>query len=151
MESRNIDIKTARKKSSFNNAAAVLPHSLGKLPPQARELEEAVLGALMLEKDALTNVIDLLKPESFYTEANKSIYRAILSLFDRSEPIDILTVTQELRKLGELEIAGGPYYITQLTSKVNSAANIEFHARIITEAAIKRELIRISGDVLTDA
>jgi replicative DNA helicase len=147
------NLKPARKKSLLNGNGALtaLPNGMGKLQPQARDLEEAVLGALMLEKDALTTVIDLLKPESFYDERNQRIFRAILALFDRSEPIDLLTVTQELRKTAELELVGGAYYITQLTAKVNSAANIEFHARIITEAAIKRHLISISGNVLTQA
>jgi replicative DNA helicase len=124
---------------------------LGKLPPQALELEEAVLGALMLERDALTNVVEILRPESFYKEANKAIYEAILQLFNNSEPVDLLTVTNQLRKNGTLEFAGGAYYITQLTTKVNSAANIEFHARIIAEQSIKRELIKVSSEIQHDA
>ncbi len=137
----------SRGRAAWNTKNAV-PQGLGKLPPQALELEEAVLGALMLEKDALTAVIDLLKPQSFYKDAHQRIFKAILALFDKSEPIDILTVTQELREQGELEFVGGAYYVTQLTTRVNSAANIEFHARIITEAAIKRDLISISSEVL---
>lgn len=124
---------------------------LGKLPPQALELEEAVLGALMLEKEAVNQVIEILKPESFYKEAHIYIYAAILELFHNSEPVDLLTVTNQLRKQGQLEAAGGPYYITELTSKVQSAANIEHHARIITEMYIKRELIHISGEIQRDA
>ena len=123
----------------------------GKLPPQALELEAAVLGALMLEKDALTTVIDILKPQSFYKEAHQHIFKAILSLFDKSEPIDMLTVTQELRELGSIEAAGGAPYVSQLTFKVNSAANIEFHSRVITENAIKRELIQVASIILRDA
>jgi len=124
---------------------------LGKLPPQALELEEAVLGALMLERDALTIVIEILKPESFYKESHQKIFKAVVDLFDKSEPIDILTVTNQLRIKGELEIVGGSYYVTELTSKVNSAANIEFHARIVAEQAIKRDLISIASDVHRDA
>ena len=124
---------------------------LGKLPPQATDLEEAVLGALMLEKDALTNVIDILKPESFYKESHNKIYTAIYDLFQATEPIDLLTVTTQLRKTGKLEEVGGAYYITQLTSRVSSAANIEQHARIIVEQSIKRELIRIASEVQKDA
>ncbi|WP_245326302.1 replicative DNA helicase [Hymenobacter wooponensis] len=123
----------------------------GKLPPQALELEAAVLGALMLEKDALTTVIDILKAQSFYKDGHQRIFKAILNLFDKSEPIDILTVTHELREMGELEAAGGAHYVANLTFKVNSAANIEYHARIITENAIKRELIRIASDIQRDA
>lgn len=124
---------------------------LGKLPPQATDLEEAVLGALMLEKDALTNVIDILKPESFYKESHKEIYTAIYDLFQSTEPIDILTVTSQLRKTGKIEMVGGPYYITQLTNRVSSAANIEYHARIIVEQSIKRELIRIASEIQKEA
>ncbi|MDX5346064.1 MAG: replicative DNA helicase, partial [Hymenobacteraceae bacterium] len=143
-------LKNGKTKTNWATKSA-LPAGIGKLPPQALDLEEAVLGALMLEKDALTTVIDILKPQSFYKDAHQRIFGAIIGLFDKSEPIDILTVTHELRERGELEMAGGAYYITQLTTRVNSAANIEFHARIITENAIKRDLISISSEVLTRA
>ncbi len=123
----------------------------GKLPPQAPELEEAVLGALMIEKDALTTVVDILQPTSFYKDAHQRIYNAILQLFNRSEPIDMLTVATQLRSTGELEFVGGSSYLAKLTSKVNSAANIEYHARIITQSAIKRDMIKIAGDILKDA
>ena len=124
---------------------------LGKLPPQALDLEESVLGALMLEKDALTNVIDILKPENFYKDANKEIYQSIIDLFNESEPIDLLTVTSQLKKNGKLEYVGGSFYVTQLTSRVNSASNIEYHARIILEQSIKRQLIEVSGEVQKEA
>ncbi|HTL82808.1 MAG TPA: DnaB-like helicase N-terminal domain-containing protein, partial [Bacteroidia bacterium] len=136
--------------SSLSNVTQQL-YEIGKLPPQAVELEEAVLGALMLEKDALTAVIDILQPKSFYKEANGRIFNAIQTLFQRSEPVDILTVTQELKKTGELEIVGGAYYISQLTSRVASSANAEFHARIITQKFIQRELISISTDTIKSA
>ncbi|WP_201980803.1 replicative DNA helicase [Hymenobacter rubidus] len=146
----------ARAKAALANrgASGLVPfnaNAAGKLPPQAPELEMAVLGALMLEKDALTSVIDLLKPESFYKDAHQRIYRAVIRLFDKSEPIDQLTVVHELREMGELEACGGPFYVANLTLKVNSAANVEYHARIITETAIKRELIRISSEIQRDA
>jgi replicative DNA helicase len=139
--------RITRRKPTYDNPT----NFLGKVPPQAVELEEAVLGALMLEKDALTNVIDILKVESFYKDSHKVIFQAILDLFTESQPIDLLTVTTQLRKNGALELAGGAFYITELTSKVASAANIEYHARIITEQSIKRELIRISGEIQKDA
>lgn len=125
--------------------------NMGKLPPQAVDLEEAVLGALMLEKEALTNVIDILHPDSFYKDAHKIIFQAIRHLFERSEPIDILTVTNELKRTGELDIVGGPYYITQLTNRVASSANVEYHSRIILQKHIQRELIRISSETIRDA
>ncbi|WP_353719689.1 replicative DNA helicase [Dyadobacter sp. 676] len=122
-----------------------------KLPPQAIDLEEAVLGALMIEKDALTAVADILRPDSFYKESHVRIYSAIITLFADSEPIDMLTVTSKLRSTGELELVGGASYIMELTSKVNSAANIEFHARIIAQAYIKRELIKVASEIQREA
>lgn len=124
---------------------------LGKLPPQALDLEETVLGALMLEKDALSTVIDILKPESFYSDAHKEIYTAITELFNNSEPVDMRTVVSQLRKHGKLEFVGGAYYIAELTSKVTSAAHIEYHARVISEMSIKRELIRVASEIHTMA
>ncbi|HWY37499.1 MAG TPA: replicative DNA helicase, partial [Bacteroidia bacterium] len=107
-----------------------------------------VLGAMMLEKEALSTVIDILKPEAFYKPSHQSIYRAIVDLFNSSEPIDILTVVNQLKKNGELELAGGAYYISQLTHRVASSANAEYHARIIVQKYIQRELIRISTEVI---
>ncbi len=123
----------------------------GKVPPQATDLEEAVLGAMMLERDAVSAVIDILKPEVFYKEVHQKIYAAILRLFAKSEPVDILTVTNELKSSGELEMVGGPYYITMLTSRIASSANVEYHARILIQKHIQRELITISSDIIKDA
>src|SRR6201990_11084 len=123
----------------------------GKVPPQARELEEAVLGAVMLEKTAFDTVIEILKPECFYTESHQRIYQAMQSLAQKSQPIDMLTVVEELRFREELEMTGGPYYITRLTNAVVSAANIDAHARIVLQKFIQRELIRISGEIISDA
>jgi len=129
----------------------VMGVEMGKLPPQATDLEEAVLGALMLDTHALNAVIDILKPESFYKEAHARIFAGIASLFQKGQPVDILTVTHELRKIGDLEIVGGPLYISQLTNRVASSANVETHARIIAQKYIQRELIRISSDIIKDA
>ncbi len=123
----------------------------GKLPPQANDLEEAVLGALMLEKTAISEVADFLKAECFYKEAHQTIFHAINNLEEKSQPVDILTVTQELRLMGQLDFVGGPFYISQLTSRVASAANITFHARIIVQKYIQRELIRISSNTIRKA
>jgi replicative DNA helicase len=123
----------------------------GKVQPQSVEIEEAVLGALMIEKDALTNVVDILQESSFYKEAHSRIYKAIINLFGKSEPIDLLTVTEELKRKGELEFIGGASYLVRLTNKVNSAANIEFHARIISQNSIKRDMISVANNILRDA
>ena len=125
--------------------------SQGRIPPQATDLEEVVLGALMLEKDAVNEVIDILSPEAFYLDKHQKIFAAIKSLFGKSEPIDILTVTNELKQQGELEMVGGAYYISKLTNRVVSAANIEYHARIIMQKHIQRQLILISSDMIHDA
>jgi replicative DNA helicase len=130
-----------------------MPHGmeLGKLPPQAVDLEEAVLGAMMLEQNAVNTVIDILKPASFYKEAHYRIYEAIVQLFQKGERIDLLTVTEQLRKNAALEIIGGQVYIARLTNRVASTANIETHARIIAQKYIQRELIRVSNEVIKDA
>ncbi|MBS1546347.1 MAG: replicative DNA helicase [Bacteroidetes bacterium] len=123
----------------------------GKLPPQAPELEQAVLGAMMLEKNAVNEAIDILQPESFYNDAHRRIFAAIQHLFRTDQAIDILTVTQELKKRAELELVGGAFYISQLTNRVASSANVQFHARIISQKHIMREMIRISADTIRDA
>ena len=123
----------------------------GKVPPQAKDLEEAVLGAIMLEKGAFDAVIEILKPECFYVDAHQRIFRAMQGLANKSQPIDILTVVEELRFREELEMIGGPYYVTKLTNAVVSSANIEAHSRIVLQKFIQRELIRISGEIISDA
>ncbi len=123
----------------------------GRVQPQAIDLEQAVLGGIMLEKDALTVVLDILRPDSFYKEQHKLIYKACLSLFEKSQPVDLLTVTEALRKSGKLEEVGGLSYLVDLTNKVGSSANIEFHARIIAQKFIQRELISVSTQIINDA
>lgn len=119
----------------------------GKLPPQAVEVEEAVLGALMLERDAYVTVADIIEARSFYKEEHQKIFEAIKSLSGKEKPVDLLMVTQELKDRNQLEEIGGPGYITQLTRRVASAAHIEFHARIIAQKFIQRELIRVSSEI----
>jgi replicative DNA helicase len=123
----------------------------GKLPPQALELEEAVLGAMMIDKKGVDEVIDILQPEAFYKDAHKYIFEAIFQLFTDSQPVDLLTVSAQLRKSGKLEIAGGDYYLIQLTQKISSSAHIEFHSRIILQKFIQRSLIKISSEIIEDS
>ena len=132
---------TAKKKSTFGNM------DMSKLQPQARDLEEAVLGALMLEKYAPEKVASYLKAEAFYVDAHQLIYGAVICLFTLGHPVDILTVTEQLRKDGTLESAGGAYYITSLTNKISSAANIEYHAHIVIQKSIQRQLISVAGEI----
>lgn len=142
----NKDRKT-RRKAGVDLSTMVY----GKVPPQAKELEEAVLGAIMLEKSAFDTVTEILKPECFYVEANQLIYRAMQGLQQKSLPIDILTVVEELKMREQLDMVGGPYYVTKLTNSVVSTANIDAHARIVLQKFIQRELIRISGEIIGDA
>ncbi|MGN0032967.1 MAG: replicative DNA helicase [Candidatus Limimorpha sp.] len=128
-----------------------LLNNQGRIPPQAIDLEEVVLGALMLEKDAVNAVIDILSPEVFYKEAHQLIFAAIKDLFTKSEPIDILTVTNRLKSTNDLDAVGGPYYISQLTNRVVSSANIEYHTRIILQKHIQRQLIQISSETIKEA
>ena len=124
----------------------------GKVPPQAPELEEAVLGAAMLEKDTFAQVLEIIQSEEcFYVDAHQKIYAAMRRLFDKGTPVDLLTITEELRKTNELELIGGPYYLSRLTMSVLSSAHVEAHARIVMEKFIQRELIRISGSVISEA
>ena len=119
--------------------------------PQARELEEAVLGALMIEKDAYSLVSEILRPESFYEHIHQLIYAAITDLAVRQEPVDILTVTEQLKKRGELDEVGGPFYIAQLSGKVASSAHIEYHARIIAQKYLARQLITFTSEIQSKA
>lgn len=120
---------------------------IGKIPPQALQLEESTLGAIMLERDAIDRVINILKPESFYRDENQKIYQAIIDLAKKDRAIDILTVTEQLRKNKTLDEVGGPLYVTQLTSNISSTSNIEQHALYVQEKFIKRELIRTSSEL----
>ena len=123
----------------------------GNKPPQAVELEESVLGALMLDANALNTAIELLHEEYFYKPEHKLIFHAIHKLFEQNQPVDMLTVTNQLRQSGELEAAGGAYHITELTSHVVSAAHIEYYARVLSEKYISRELIRLSTETIRSA
>lgn len=130
-----------------NQSKEQVKDTMGRVAPRDRELEEAVLGAMMLEKDAYTNVCELLKPESFYEPRNRLIYEAIQNLGAAQRPIDMLTVTEQLRLNGTLEQAGGAVFITELTSRVSSAAHVEFHARIVAQKYLARELISFASNI----
>lgn len=123
----------------------------GKIPPQARDLEEAVLGAILLDKSAFDTVNDIITGDAFYVEANQKIFAAAVSLKHKNLPIDLLTVVEELKSLGELDFVGGPYAVTKLTNSVVSGANVEAHTRIILQKYIGRELIRVSGEIINRA
>lgn len=137
--------------SNYRDRQNVITLEKGKLPPQAVDLEEAVLGAMMIDKKGVDEAIDILKPEAFYKEAHRYIFEAIETLFQSTQPIDILTVSTQLRKNGKLEAAGGDFYLINLTQKIASSAHIEFHSRIILQKFIQRSLIKISNEIIEDA
>ena len=131
--------------------ATIINLEKGKLPPQVLDLEEAVLGAMMIDKKGVDDVIDILQPDAFYKDGHRHIFEAIVQLFTDTQPIDLLTVSAQLRKNGTLDLAGGDYYLIQLTQKISSSAHIEFHSRIILQKYIQRSLIKISSELIEES
>lgn len=123
----------------------------GKIPPQSRECEEAILGAILIEKTAYDRAAEILRPECFYVDSHQRIFKAMQFLDNNRQPIDYLTLIEALKIAEDLEAVGGPYAITKLTNNVVSSANIEIHARIVLEKFVCREMIRLSGDTITAA
>jgi replicative DNA helicase len=141
---------------SQNNPS--VPGEGGRVPPQAVEIEEAVLGAMLIEREAATIALQLLRPDDFYKPANKHVFETLFDLYERGNPLDILTVESELRDKNLLDVVGGSGYLADLTRSVSSAANIDYHSQIIAEKAVKRnlilncnEIIKAAYDTTTDA
>ncbi len=139
------------QKTYANQKTQVISLEKGKIPPQAIDLEEVVLGAMMVDKRGVDEVIDILHPEVFYKQAHQQIFEAIFMLFKEGLPIDLLTVSSKLKTQKNLELVGGDFYLIQLTQKVSSSAHIEFHARIIIQKFIQRSLIKISNEIIEDS
>jgi len=135
---REVDESTRRE---------VVPSSEGRVPPQAIEVEQAVLGSMLIDREAVPKALEVLDQESFYRDAHAKIFQAMTALFERSEPIDVTTVAEELRRRGQLDAVGGALYLTELTMKITSAANVEAHAYIVLEKAILRKLIEASTNI----
>lgn len=123
----------------------------GKIPPQAIDLEAVVLGAMLIDKKGVDEVIDILHKDVFYVEAHQHIFEAVFQLFQEAQPIDLLTVSNKLKKNEKLDVVGGDYYLIELTRKVGSSAHIEFHARIILQKFVQRSLIKISTEIIEDS
>ena len=123
----------------------------GRIPPQATDVEQSVLGAMLIEREAIPRAIEILTADSFYSSKHKKIYAAVAGLFERGNPVDLITLTEELRRRGELDEIGGAYYLTELTTQVASAANVEFHARIIAEKYLLREMIETMTSLVGEA
>ncbi len=143
--------KQTAKNFKKNNAVLDLNEQLGQLPPQSADLEMDVLGALMLERGKDIVVLDILKPESFYKPEHQKIFKAISDLSVNNQPIDYQTIVEQLRRNGDLEEVGGLSYVVSLSSRVGTAAHVEYHAKIIAEKYLKRELIRISSEIQTQS
>lgn len=139
---------TKNNKKNFDRSVDLTTIEYGKIPPQARDLEEAILGAIMLEKDSIDKVLERLTPECFYIEAHQRIMKSMIDLVNKSQPIDIHTVVEQLRVNEDLEQCGGPYYVTKLTNSVVSSANIEAHARIVFQKHLQRQLIKLGGQMI---
>ncbi len=137
----------AKQRKSKN----IIDLETGRVPPQAVDFEEAVLGAMLIDNSAINQVIDILSPKSFYKEENQLIFEVVKDLFGNSQPVDILTVANELRSRGQLADIGGDYYLVSLSQKVSSSAHSEFHARIIVQKHIQREMIRVASGIITKA
>ncbi len=142
-------VKSESKQASFSQN--IIPLSQGKLPPQAVDLEEAVLGAMMVDKKGLDEVIDILSPEVFYKPQHQTIFEAIQTLFNNSQPVDLLTIANQLKQEGLLDKAGGDYYLIQLTQKVSSSAHIEHYSRVILQKFILRKLIEVSSTIIEES
>ncbi len=123
----------------------------GRVPPQAVDVEKSVLGAMLIEREAIPQAIEVLPSEAFYSEKHQKIYEAILSLFERGNPVDLVTLTEELKRRDQLEDIGGAYYLTELTTEVASAANVEYHARIIAEKSLLRKMIETMTTIVGKA
>ncbi|HHV71816.1 MAG TPA: replicative DNA helicase [Clostridia bacterium] len=123
---------------------------IDKIPPQNIEAEQSVLGAMLLEKDAIVRVMEILRPDDFYHEAHKIIFQSITDLFNQAEPVDLVTLTEELRRKGKLELVGGVTYITALANSVPTAANVDYYAKIVEEKSVLRKLIRAATDIVSN-
>ncbi|NTW88433.1 MAG: replicative DNA helicase, partial [Desulfobulbaceae bacterium] len=140
-----------KPKQSGDKNIDSLALDMGKKPPQAVDIEEAFLGALMLEPHAVPETLEIVNSECFYKETNRKIFNAIKTLSDNHNPVDFLTVSDELKRTGDLEIIGGVAFLTQLSMKISSAAHVEYHAKILLQKYIQRELISISYEVQRDS
>ncbi|HRK73881.1 MAG TPA: DnaB-like helicase N-terminal domain-containing protein, partial [Rhodothermales bacterium] len=138
----------ARETKSFPKEPALQD---GRVPPQSPEVEQSVLGAMLIEPEAIPEAIELLQEKSFYDPRHRFIFKAIAGLFERNIPVDLITLTEELRRLGHLEVVGGAYYVSELSMRVASAANVGYHARIVAEKSLLRQMIETMTGVIQKA
>ncbi len=150
MENENVTTSRMPRQMSYNKMENILGVT-GKLTPQAVEFEESVLGALMIDDNSVTEALTILTPDMFYVEANKHIFNAIKKLFIASQPIDLLTVSNQLKKDKLLDVVGGAAYLAHLTNRLSSSANIEYYARVVMEKYIQRSLINSCNAIISDS
>lgn len=133
------------------NKTNIINLEKGKLPPQANDLEEAIIGAMLIDKRGLEEAIEILTSDVFYKEAHKLIFNAISELFYKNSPVDLLTVSSELKRTNKLVLVGGDFYLIELTQKISSSAHIDFHSRIILQKWIQRQCIKISSQIIEES
>ncbi len=150
-ESVRYPIEKVRGRLQRANASEDLETQAGRVPPQATDIEQSVLGAMLIEPEAIPQSLDVLKPDAFYVPKHRTIFQAIINLFERNNPIDLITIKDELTRLEQLDQVGGAYYLSELTTRVATAANVEYHARIIAEKALLRKMIEIMSGVIGEA
>jgi replicative DNA helicase len=146
-----LDKMRGRQSDRRRQQAEEVHEQSGRVPPQAMDVEKSVLGAMLIEREAIPQAIEVLPPEAFYANKHQKIYAAILSLFERGNPVDLVTLTEELKRRDQLEDVGGSYYLTELTTQVASAANVEYHARIIAEKSLLRKMIETMTTIVGKA
>ena len=140
-EGTRYPLEKMTKRDRLRNSGRQMLEKSGRVPPQASDVEQSVLGAMLIEKTAIPKAVEILAADAFYQTKHELIYSAILSLFERGNPVDLITLNEELKRRGQLEEIGGAYYLTELTTRVDTAANIEYHARIIAEKSLMRKMI----------
>ena len=133
--------KLTQRERPLRASGRAMVEKSGRIPPQAIEVEQSVLGAMLIEQTAIPRAIEILPPDAFYQTKHEMIYQAILSLFERGNPVDLITLADELKRHNKLDEIGGAYYLTELTTRVDTAANVEYHARIIAEKSLLRKMI----------
>jgi replicative DNA helicase len=143
--------KFTRESQRKQSDAGQVHEQAGRVPPQATDVERSVLGAMLIEREAIPSAIEVLPPDAFYDARHQIIYEAILGLFERDNPVDLVTVTEELKRRDSLDAVGGGYYLSKLTSEVASAANVEYHARIIAEKSLLRSMIETLTGLVSEA
>ena len=124
---------------------------MGRIPPNSIEAEQSVLGAMIIDKEAINSALEIIKPEDFYKEANREIFETMIVLFNKNEPVDLITLSEELKRRGTLDNIGGVTYLANLSSSIATTANIKYYCKIVQEKSILRRLIKSSDDIMGKA